>query len=276
LEYFKKSHEMTMGEGKCRLCFNIGALQDSHLLPKAFYGLLREPDDKNPNPIVVTPDIYMKTSKQVSEYLLCKDCEDRFNKRGEKWVLEHCWRGENDFPAHSALHAAIPFEQSDTGFRAYDGNAVPGIDLWKLIYFSASVFWRAAAHQWKPVLGHAPVRLEFGPFEEPLRKFLLDEGELPLHAVFVITVNATTEAGPNKMMLFPWRDHHDSYFHHKFVVPGLRFQLFLGKGIPAHVRDLCAARSEQHPIFVSTQAEMHTLKSAATMTSTAKPKGKLD
>jgi hypothetical protein len=172
------------------------------------------------------------------------------------------------------LNAAQPIEQSRS-FRAYDGSAVLGADLQRLTYFPLSVFWRAAAHQWKPILGHPPQKLEFGPLEEAIRRFLLNEAALPLDAVLLVTVNATMEAGPNNLMLFPWRDGHDAYFHYTFVVPGITFQLLLGKGIPAHLRQICTARALLHPIYMSTDKEAQVLQSAAGPLSTAKPKGQL-
>jgi hypothetical protein len=85
-----------MPQGTCRLCRKTSDLQDSHLVPKAFYKLARAAGDKNPNPIVVTPKLQIKTSKQVSDYLLCRECEVRFNRGGEQWVIENCWHAETD------------------------------------------------------------------------------------------------------------------------------------------------------------------------------------
>ena len=56
---------MAMPTGTCALCMQMKDLQDSHLLPRAFYKLARSAGEKNPNPIVVTPIVAMKTSKQV-------------------------------------------------------------------------------------------------------------------------------------------------------------------------------------------------------------------
>ena len=71
----------------CGLCQLDRPLVDSHLLPAAAYKLAREPDRQNPNPIVVTPGHAGSSSRQISDEFLCRECEDRFSKRGERYVL---------------------------------------------------------------------------------------------------------------------------------------------------------------------------------------------
>lgn len=158
-----------MPTGICRLCGQNAELQDSHLLPKAFYKLAWAAGGRNPNPIVVTPKVALKTSRQVSDYLLCRDCEERFNKGGEKWIVENCWRGETDFPLNAALKAATPIAGSKPDLMIYFGASIPAIDLERIVYFAASVFWRAAVNDW----GENPIKLDLGPYEDSLRRFLL-------------------------------------------------------------------------------------------------------
>ena len=61
--------------GVCGLCRDQRALQDSHLFPAALYKILRDPDRPNPNPGMVTRNHAGTTSRQVSAYFLCWDCE---------------------------------------------------------------------------------------------------------------------------------------------------------------------------------------------------------
>src|ERR1700710_1869144 len=97
-----------MAIGTCGLCrANSVSLQDSHLMPKALYRVLLKASaahgDPNPNPVVWTPGIAMHTSAQVSDYLLCASCEDRFSQRGEKWVTGQCWRSDSEFRLRETL-----------------------------------------------------------------------------------------------------------------------------------------------------------------------------
>src|SRR5262245_16715715 len=144
-----------MATGRCALCLKSGNLQDSHLMPKALYKYLRDRIDTNPNPVVATPEKTFQTSKQVTDYLLCEECEDRFNKGGERWVVENCWRSNTAFPLQAALLATLPIFTNGPDFTAYSGATTPAVNVGKLAYFAASVMWRASVHQWKQY-GHAP------------------------------------------------------------------------------------------------------------------------
>jgi|SRR5205809_3343112 len=75
--------------GTCKLCLTKDSdLQDSHLQAKAGYRLLRESPGIAP---VVVREVMMK-DEQVRDYVFCAACEDRFNKNGETWILQHCYR----------------------------------------------------------------------------------------------------------------------------------------------------------------------------------------
>jgi hypothetical protein len=34
----------------------------------------------------------IQTSKQITDYLLCRNCENRLNRNGENYFLKICWR----------------------------------------------------------------------------------------------------------------------------------------------------------------------------------------
>ena len=80
--------------GECRLCRRHGHLQKSHLLPRALYEMVRNPKSSNPNPVLVTKDVAVQTSKQLADYLLCSGYESRFNRMGEAWVLPFLERAD--------------------------------------------------------------------------------------------------------------------------------------------------------------------------------------
>src|SRR5206468_2073449 len=83
-------------------------LLKSHLLPKALYRLARTADPTKPNPVFVTPKAAQITSNQLANHLLCRDCEERFNRGGETWVMANRWHSETNFPIHAALATSAP------------------------------------------------------------------------------------------------------------------------------------------------------------------------
>lgn len=69
-----------MPHGMCKLRQKNAKLQKSHLIGRAVYKLIRE--DEGEDPIVMTTSVVMQTSRQVRDYVLCAECEDRFSKGG--------------------------------------------------------------------------------------------------------------------------------------------------------------------------------------------------
>jgi hypothetical protein len=115
------------------------------------------------------------SSRQASDYFLCADCEKRFSKRGETWVLGNCWRDEKTFKLRDALLASQPYPGSTRDTKIYLGAHTPGVDPGKLLYFGTSVYWRGAARLWQVDRLRVP-QLPFGRYEEQFRLFLLDQG----------------------------------------------------------------------------------------------------
>ena len=126
----------------------------------------------------------------------------------------------------------------------FAGAAIGSAGLDSLVHFAASVFWRAAVRQWPPSGGHAPIKLQLGPYLEQLRLFLLDEHAFPRDAVLTVTVNHSTDAAENNMVLFPWlRNHKATHREYQLVVPGISFQLMVGRGLPKNLRSICTVCS---------------------------------
>lgn len=82
-----------MIKADCALCLKPNVdLLNSHYIPKGLYKVLRKPLLKNPNPVRVSRSMALLTTEQTSDYLLCAECEKRFNLNGEKWVISRVWR----------------------------------------------------------------------------------------------------------------------------------------------------------------------------------------
>src|SRR5689334_16891808 len=67
-------------QGTCKLCLNVRELQQSHFIPAALY-------PKNQILFGTTPTAALISPDEVADYLLCSECEQRFNRLGESYVL---------------------------------------------------------------------------------------------------------------------------------------------------------------------------------------------
>jgi hypothetical protein len=147
---------MSRDYGKCKLCLQDAQLQRSHLIPRAYYKLLRTPDADDPNPITADENVTRISQDQMVQHLLCAACEDLLNKNGERWVLLNNYRLDGPSPLYQALKAATAEPEYPSG-TVYSSLAVPGVDIDKLVYFGASIFWRASVADWR--MGGRPVPL---------------------------------------------------------------------------------------------------------------------
>jgi hypothetical protein len=190
----------------------------------------------------------VRTTKQVRTHLLCDECEERFNAGGERWVLANAFQDSGQFPLQAALRAAKPVRDTET--PAFSGIATPGVKVDHLVYFSASMFWRAAVHDWK--IGE---RLSLGSYEDELRRYLLGMDAFPQNAVSVIYVS--DEDTPTAAATSPsgGRARDEDYFQYSFHIPGLLFFLVLGKRMPSDLSFLCTVRSRDRLVFLSSKAD---------------------
>lgn len=82
---------------RCRLCRRRRPLMLSHLMGAALYRMSRDPRADNPNPVMVTRQTTVSTCLQIRSRLLCSECEQRFNRNGEHWMMAQVFDG-NRFP----------------------------------------------------------------------------------------------------------------------------------------------------------------------------------
>lgn len=234
--------------GQCPLCRNHASLQSSHFLPRGLYKLLRDPTD--PKHVVLGRTRTERTTKQVKAFLLCRACEDRFDKFGEGWVLSHGVRPNGEFRLQTLLKdscAGTRLVDDSVMFRA---SSVPGLRIDRLVYFAASIYWRAAVFDWSDQFdGCTP--LDYGPYTEAMRLFLLERAAFPYNGVLYIAVS--TQDRPLTAMSTPFggRSTDGSFFAYHLHIPGIRFILLLGQRIPHGLRNLCSVNSPDRPIFLS-------------------------
>ena len=216
--------------GSCALCKNTAELQESHLIAAGFYRLMREKVSDNPNPIVMSGGRSRATSDQVKRGLLCRACEQRFNDNGENYVIANCAQPDGNFRLRDTLVQTSAVIQ-DEGFAVYDLCHLPGAAD-QLLYFGASVFWRASVERWKD-RDRDLTLISLGPYEEELRRYLLGEAQFPQKAALILHISKEAEM----TTAFPCTNRDSRFFRHKFYVPGLLFIMYVGNQIPGGAID---------------------------------------
>lgn len=234
--------------GRCKLCGQEKELQDSHFLPKGIYKRMRDINEKNPNPWVLSKGKKpVQTSKQETAYLLCWDCEQRFSTNGENWVLGNCRQQDGSFPLKSILSSRNPdIEAQGNPTRLFYSSNIPEISISELAYFAASIFWRGSVYGWNNDLS-ATVNL--GPFQNHIREYLLGLREFPQDCCLLVFVRDAKES--DAISYTPIGKRTKDYHVYKFPIPGLAFALLVSKNIPKEYCQLCLVHGPGNPIIVT-------------------------
>jgi hypothetical protein len=237
---------------QCKLCLrHVDKLEDSHFLPAGIYRILRDDKEKNPNPYLLTGKTAVQIQRQMKAPLLCSDCEQRFNKFGEDWVLKHCLQKDGSFPLASILATRTPDVSVQTTMRLYCASKIPEIDVSALAYFATSIFWRGSIHPWNTD-GAIPVQL--GPFQEPFRQYLMGLQAYPKDCSSLWVV--VREGKETDRLTYPPVGKGSGKLHvYRFPMPGFCFILAISKNIPAYVSEKCFVSGHGNPIFVTNSLE---------------------
>src|SRR5580698_3391769 len=215
--------QVPMLVGTCKLCQEEKELMRSHYMPA---GLNRLRANKGSPQLVITQKYQVRTTEQMTDHILCGDCERRLNDSGEKWTLARLSRSDG-FPLREAL-LKCPFRGSPTaGF--FKTRGAKDIRHEKLAYFALSIFWRGAVKVWNRV-GDETDRIDIGADEEQIRLYLLGRTGFPRNLVLVASVwpfdqMLTAVYHPRHAPIPPVGDIYKKLF---FYVPGISFELFVG------------------------------------------------
>jgi hypothetical protein len=234
---------------------------------------MQEPGHTVRNPILVTAATTVETSEQVSDYLLCKGCETRFQQCGEDWVMKNGPRRNGRFPLRDALQRSGTGRIIATGelyTAPFDGR----FDLNKLIYFAASVFWRSSVHHWKG-FEHLMTRAKLPKrLEEQLRLYLLGERGFPRDLVLLLSITAGAPlphfTHPGPMARAGGVSTEAAGF--AFMIPGVQFRMF--HVFPDQARRGSAAIAP-HPVLLTDRMENEIHSRSAGMRETSKVVGAL-
>jgi hypothetical protein len=182
-----------------------------------------------------------QSSRQITGHVLCRSCEQTLNVNGEDWVLPNLSTLQG-FPLFEKLTKVSP-EMTDEDLAVFACAKVPDIRTDFLVHFAMGVFWKAAVHDWQT--GAGVLRLEFGPYAERLREFLLG-GNFPLHAYLMI--NVVPPSYPTISAYLPYRSRALNFAFHSFYVPGVEFMLTLSRTAPDFLRALCVVSNPMRPV----------------------------
>lgn len=229
--------------GICKLCLEEKMLCDSHLAPA---GLYRYCKTAELGPVRMTTDEIAVANKEVTAFLLCRECEDRLNRDGENWLLPKLATIGQKFPFYDLL-VTVPPDTAEDGSAAYACSRNDKIGFRKLTNFAVGVFWKASVHSWED--GKTEPIIDLAKYRESFRLFLMREGPFPERAYLTIGVTPPEKAviGFNLPML---RGTHP-YHHYLFYVPGIIFALGVGKQVTAEHKQTCFFSDPLHPIIVA-------------------------
>ena len=242
--------------GTCKLCHKDDVdLQDSHLIAQTFYRKIRGSEGADNSPVAVSKDSARFTNKQIHDYVLCTECEQRFG-RAEDVVSRVCLQADGSFPLLKAL-VAQPRLGADPEIHVVSGRAAQ-IDVNLYVYFAASILWRAGVHAW-PSISSKRVSISLGLYEGQLRLYLLNHASFPddvAIGMFVALKADTTDLLINTPRIVNAKGYH----HYEITIPGILFEVFLGQRMPQAARTDCLLRSNEHIVYLPNHLEQGAMK----------------
>jgi hypothetical protein len=213
--------------GQCRLCLKDRPLHKSHLMPRALYAhgkrkityASRVRSGENP--------------QEIKGHLLCFDCEQRFDSLGEKEVLK--WlapKNPKAFPLHDRLRVACPCDKSPPDYPPLQvfKCADIGVDAEKFVYFTLSVIWRRAVHDWPGFDNELLPRWNLGTFGEQLRTFLAGESLFPPDTAVMVV--ACSDSYSREIFWAPTQNVLFNCLAFEFLARGVYFRALMGKHLP--------------------------------------------
>jgi hypothetical protein len=226
----------------CPMCLLDKPVVRSHLIPRAIYDYCRPPEG---NPIFISREVVMESSRQLQDYLLCNDCEDILNKGGESYMVGLLATIENKFPLYDIV-MSVPPDVTLDGFAAHAAARNPRIETGKIVHFAMGIFWKAAVHSWSGQ--QVEPWIDIRPIKDDIRKFLRGEAGFPATAVLAIGITPSEKA--QITFYQPYQGSTEQGLNFLFYVPGIEFTLIVGDDLPADVRQQCFAMNPLHPILV--------------------------
>lgn len=145
------------------------------------------------------------------------------------------------FVLRDLLRQTTPVGTKD-GASFFTLDKIATVDQGKLLYFAASVFWRAAVADWETPLGHYS-KLAIAPsIIESLRKYLLGTEPFPAAASILAIISAAND--PVDLTTLPAiTPEVTDYQQVDWIMPGIGVTLLIGENVPEGMRALSLSRS---------------------------------
>jgi hypothetical protein len=251
-----------MPNGNCALCPKSDVkLQDSHIIPKCFYRRLRNPAAANPNPLHIKPRYMLQTSKQITQYLLCKDCEQMFANGCEAYVAKHvAYQANGDCQLYKSLGYAstVRSDAQPSQQHVFDCSS---LHVQYVIDFAISIFWRSAV-----ATGKTAFKLP-APITELLRSYLLNHGgeldQIPVTLTVLDQPRGLTKNAFHRVFNFPGTRQNNGYRLHGFLLCGLYFTMTEGVAIPQAYYDCSLVHAKPPNLLFSVASKMSVLNNIA-------------
>ena len=215
--------------GTCQLCLAPNKeLKRSHFVPSFAYKVMRQGNINNPNPVRITEAGAIQTSWQATANVFCKECESLLSKGGEDYVSRVCWRSPGEFRLRASLNSAKPIHVPGPHqtMKVFRSSQITDIDVPKLVYFGASILWRASV--WSSLSSNIVRSGLDAETKESFRCFLKGEREFPKNAsVFLTVVDKSDSTLPEfgNMVIFPYREELVNNRLYRFSICGLFYQI---------------------------------------------------
>jgi hypothetical protein len=200
----------------CRLCGNLGELQDSHIIPRWCYErILNGPEGRQPQAVLIDGrrETQSYSNNQLSEYLLCTACEIRCG-RWDDYASRILVQEDLSFPWLDMVPGGAPDRVVDAG----------NVDVDAITRFVYSVVWRGSVSTVLP----APLG---DRYEREFAEYLLDRSEVPPRTCAVVKLLATRSM--QRQIIPPQAGRFRSCHRHYFAACGSVFQVYVGGLIPS-------------------------------------------
>ncbi len=214
--------------GTCKLCLRSGVeLQDSHIVPRWPYKrVLRE----HRGLVQLRERNVIASHKQLSEHLLCADCEQLFGTT-ERAVGDLLAGRPGDTMLARSLGPSVA--RTDQ----FDIRPVPASVAATLSRFCAIMVWRASVSS---KASHCKLGSRY---EEEFRSYLAPPGAAyPSRASCFVWLHGGNIL--NGAFGSPVTNRSGTGHFHRFPLCGLEFLLFVGSQLPDHVQRLHLLRAE--------------------------------
>lgn len=230
--------------GVCKLCREERELMDSHFMPAALY-----PKGKTIH--YATRTSSGTAPAEVKTYLLCRQCEGRFNQNGESEVLRLLAPkiARKSLPLLRQLRDVPPLRPAPDGspILIYSAPSV-GIDTGSFVYFALSLAWRAAVHRWTLPDGTTTEAYDLGPHEARIREFLLGTSPFPPETAVVMTL-CLDEASRAVWIAPSAGVREEGCSICRIQLLGVILIIWLGPGIPDDIKAICCWSAPEKPVL---------------------------